>query len=189
MNFRRKTYYLAGAFILLIALIVGLGIFPVVSQINSQSQELAHQKQLIDSFFRNWQDSATAEKDYQEIKNQLSQAQAILPAQQAIDYILMVEKFAQATNNDHSITVTAANSADASANLGFQIVLRGSFPDLIKFLVHLENAPYYSNVKSFQVSRVSRLNGNQIKGAEEPQIGEVNSLLNVAVYQNATSTN
>jgi len=188
MNFRSKTYYLSGAFILVIALIVNLGVLPLLNQIDSQSRQLAHQKQLTDSFFKDWQDSANTEKDFQEIQDRIKNTNAILPADQAINFILMAESFARQTDNVQTITDNSAAAAK-SPTLNFQIALQGDFPNLIKFLIHLENAPYYNNVKSLQVGRTAKTSGLVVENAIAPQIGGVNTLINLSVYQNATTAN
>jgi len=182
MNFAiKKIYLFAGAFLITIILLVSLVIFPIFEKVKNSSIQLSQKKEETDSLLQNWQSLETTKKDYAAMSQEISQLPALLAPNEAIKFILTVENFAQATQNQEDISVASQiNDATASQQpektLDFQISLAGNFPNLIKFLIYLENAPYYNNVKSLQISR-SNETGPKSTG------GDINSIINLSVYQ------
>jgi len=187
----KKIYLASAAFSLLIIGLLFFPVWPLLKQIKATSLGLAQKKQDIDSFFTNWQNLESSRQEYQEIQNQLKEHSSFLPADSAIDFIMILENFAQMTENRQVISavkkITPTDSAtDASAfkNPSFQITLWGSFPNLIKFLIYLENAPYFTKVDSLQINRLTERDlTSPEKETAGLKIGDVKSLINLTVYQ------
>jgi len=184
MNFiHKKIYLIAGAFFLTIILLIGLVIFPLFKKIETDSQQLSQKKQAMDSLLQNWQSLENSKTDYEQMIQELNNQPALLDPAQAIKFILKVEDFADLTQNEENISVIPrANSSETIQQkenvLEFQISLMGSFPNLIKFLIYLENAPYYNNVKSLQINRLNEsINGQKANAAN------ISSVINLLVLQ------
>lgn len=188
-SFHKKIYLTSGAFALGIILVISLIIFPLVQKIGADSQELFQKEKVVESFLQNWQDLENSKKDYAEIKKELEEKPALLVPQEAIKFIQAMESFAQATQNYQTISVLKKTpSAEAEADvspeniLDFQISLWGSFPNLIKFLIYLENAPYLTNVASLQINRLTEKEFSQLEEINLPA-GNINSVITLLVYQ------
>lgn len=185
LNPKQKIYFTAAFWLVVLALIVAFIIAPIISQIKNDGLELAQKKQGMESFYEDWQILTKTQKDYQAMQSELNALPALLPSNEALKFIVLIEKFAQATNNRQEVSIVNNNESIASAKTAptakeaakLQISLRGSFPDLIKFVVYLENAPYYNNIKSLQAQRLTQ---KENAGANS---GDVNTILNVSVYQ------
>lgn len=195
-RFDKKIYFFIGLFILLAALMAGLAIFPLIKMIKTESWELAHQKQLTNSFFENWEGLEKTKNDYEKINNELNSVTALLPSERIIDFIQTAENFALLTQNQQTIAILKSGASTEakktpSANggvLNFQITLNGSFPNLIKFLACLENAPYYNDVSFLQISRpAQKTNSVAIDGQTLPN--NITSVINLSVYQQNETAN
>jgi len=188
MTGSKKLYITGSALTLAIILIAALVILPLINQIKISSQELVQKKQATESFYANWRNLENSKKEYQEIQNQLKELSFYLPSGEAIKFIQALEDIGQKTQNRENISVLKNTASGESANkenaLNFQISLWGSFPDLIKFLIHLENAPYYNNINSLRISRLtesdSASTGKETSGLPA---GSINSIINLSVYQ------
>lgn len=154
---QQKVYLTALAWLAVLILVVWLIIKPLVAQIKNDGQELAQKKQAMESFYADWQTLEKTQKDYQIMQSEINGLPALLPANDALKFIVLIEKFAQATNNLPTVAVVASDPAAKQKidGVNFQVSLRGKFPDLVKFLVYLENAPYYSYIKSLDARRLT----------------------------------
>lgn len=186
----KKIYLTSSAFGLGIALTVGLIVAPLIRQISIDSRALFQKNQDTESFFQAWRDMENSKKDYEEIRQELEDKPALLTSQEAIKFILAVEEFAQATQSHHTIsmvqkTLSPENQPKTSKQntLDFQISLWGTFPNLIRFLIYLENAPYYNNVTSLQISRLTSKDVESLKEITDLSAGNINSVITLSVYQ------
>ncbi len=184
LNPKQKIYLTSALWLTILVFVIIFIIVPLISQIKNDGLELAQKKQDMESFYGDWQILAKSQKDYQTMQNELYALPAILPSSEALKFIVLIEKFAQATNNHQSVSVVGAGeqtkaekTPSAKETIDFQISLHGSFPDLIKFLVYLENAPYYNNIKTLGIQRLST------KGDENANAGQINTIITVSVYQ------
>lgn len=139
---------------------------PLIKQIQTASAQLISQREAVEAFFQNWQalekSNETAAKISQDIKDNYS----LLKKEEAVKFIMTLEKIAQATKNGHEITASeppadagqkqkTAKTEKLTEFINFQIALSGDFPALIKFLLYFENAPYFSQIKSLRINRAT----------------------------------
>ncbi len=195
LTVEQRIYVVSGALLLVIVLFVVLIIFPLIGQIRNDSLKIIEKRQAIDSFYQDWQNLKNSQKDYEEFQQGLAQFSALLPVSDAIKFITAIEDVARKTQNQETIAVLEkapgkqTEKTPAQATLDFQISLGGNFPNLVKFLIYLENAPYYNDLNSLQVSRVSRAEFGGTPGTLQLREGEVKTTINLSVYpapQNAT---
>jgi len=178
LNPKQKIYLTAIAWLAAGGLIAAFVALPLISQIKNDGLELAQKKQDAELFNNEWQTLAKAQKDYQTMQNELNALPALLPSSEALKFIVLMEKFAQITNNQQNVSVSDAQPAkdQKKTTTDFQVSLRGRFPDLIKFLIYLENAPYYNDIRSLAIQRLST------KESTGAAIGDINTILNLSVY-------
>lgn len=189
LSAKQKIYILGSGFALVFILIVFLIIWPLVDRITIQGEELAQKQAAIENFYQGWMNLGALKKDYQKIQADLNENSFLLPAKNPINFVEMIESFAQQTKNQEQITALPGDpgqpaAPDAPKNkdlLFFQVSTGGSFPSLIKFLVSLENAPYYTNVSSMQITRSSAKETTKEEYNLSP--GDVRSIINLSVNQ------
>ena len=172
---KQKIYSSAGIFLVILTLIIIFIIAPLISQIKNDGLELSQKKQDSDNFSKNYQTLESAQKNYQAAQNEIYALPAWLPPGDALKFIMLIEKIAQATGNSQSVSASTDNQAATTPTLDFQVNLNGDFPSLIKFLTYLENAPYYNNVNSIQAQRLST--------KEKAGNGNLNTVLKISVSQ------
>lgn len=174
---KQKIYATAAFWLAVLALTAFALIAPLISQIRDDGLELAQKKQAMETFSNAWQILEKAKKDYQDMQGELYALPALLNNDEALKFIVLVEKFAQTTNNSQEVSVvapaTGGKTTTAKNPTDFQVDLRGDFPGLIKFLIYLENAPYYNNLTFLQTRRLLKKDG----------ASELNSTLKISVYQ------
>lgn len=185
LNHRQKIYIVTASFLAGIVLLLSLVALPIFYNIKSGGDELAQKRQTLESFLEEGRTLENAKKDYQKIQQELNALPALLPVKETIKFIMFVEQAARATNNQEEISVaapapTSQKKTEApKKSLIFQINLKGNFPNLMKFLAYLENAPYYNDINSVQIQRVNAQSTEQV-GLKE---GDINTLLKVTIYQ------
>ncbi len=183
----QKINLTASGFLALLGLIIYIIAAPLVNQIKNDGLELSAKKQNIDLLYQDWRVLENSRKEYIEIENELNSLPAILPTGEALNFIMLIENIAQSTNNQQEVSVVnnAGNKTEASQPLDFQITLRGSFPNLIKFLAYLENAPYYNEINSVQIKGLSAKDFQSIKEGDRAglEADDIISTLKISVYQ------
>src|SRR3989338_11045656 len=181
---KQKIYFNAGIFLAVLALIIILIIMPMISQIKNDGAELAQKKKTLEDFYKNYQALEAAQKNYQTAQNEIYALPAFLPDNDALNFIMLMEKIAQATGNSQSVSAENNNqianpdAPTAKKSLNFQVSLNGNFPNLIKFLTYLENAPYYNDIKSIQIQRLSEKNKDNADAS-----GGINAIIKISAYQ------
>lgn len=178
---KQKIYLTIALGLIILVSLISFVIVPLISKIKKDGWELAQKKQRIESFYENWQILEQSQQDYQSAQNELSALPAILPSSDALKFIVLIEKFAQDTNNSQSVSIIepakTKNAPPVEETTNFQISLHGDFPGLIKFLIYLENAPYYNEIKTIGIQRLSaKDNKNAIDG-------QIDTTLTVSVYK------
>lgn len=187
LTVKQRIYVISGSSLAALVLFVAVIILPFIGKIYQENQKLIRQKQTIDAFYLDWKNFHDAQKNYGDFQEELSKFDIFLDPAQAVKFISATESAAQQTQQKEEIDVlekTAGEKEAAGADpvLNFKVSLQGSFSNLIKFLIRLENGSYYSDVWSLQISRVSsaEAGSQEVSG---PQVGEVRSVINLAVYQ------
>lgn len=181
----QKINLIALAFLAALILIVFFIAVPLINQIKNDGAELAEKKQSIELLYQDWRILENSRKEYIKIQNELNSLPAILPAGEALKFIMLIENIAQNTANQQEVSVNEANKTSTDKSLNFQIGLRGSFPNLIKFIAYLENAPYYNEIKAIQIKGFSakELQGMKEQDRANLKSGDINSTLKISVYQ------
>ena len=180
LNPRQKIYLTAALWLAVLTLIIATVIAPMIAQIRNDGLELALKKQEMAAFSADWQLLEKDRRDYQAMQNEINALPAFLPENDALKFIMLIEKVAQATGNSQEVSVDNADEANAGTTsqktaTDFQINLRGNWPNLIKFMIYLENAPYYNDMVSLQTQRLT--------GKDGQETGEITSILKISAHQ------
>jgi len=187
LEIKQKIKLAILGFLIALFLIISFLVIPLVSQIKKDGLELAQKKKNIELLYQDWRVLENSRKEYQKIENELNALPAILPNGEALKFFMMIESIAQGTGNRQEVSVVnPSNEAEKKdKNINLQLTLKGSFPNFVKFILYLENAPYLSEIKSFQLQGMTQKNIESLKEGERAGLisGDITSTLKVSAYQ------
>lgn len=110
---------------------------------------------------------------YQEMEPNLNLLDKyFLKSDEFVKFVIQMENAAQTTQNNLDVKITSQKEED----IALQISLAGPLPNIIRFVVLLENTAPLVNMESFNIQRVS---GEGLAGAKGAKIGDVETLLNI----------
>ncbi|MFH1385807.1 MAG: hypothetical protein ABIG65_02035 [Patescibacteria group bacterium] len=174
---KQKLYLTVGGFLIVFVLIFAIIIIPLIEKIRLSNAAIEEQKMAAEDFYQSWKNMASLKRNYEQIRDEIANQPTFLPKNEALKFIMATEKMAQETGNRQNISATKDSSTTVEATaLKLQISLYGSFPNLLKFLVKMENAPYFNRFDSLQINRIT---------AEKDSLdktGDVNSVINLSAY-------
>lgn len=182
----QKISLVAVGFFVVLGLIIFLVTSPLIRQIKNDGLELSEKKQNIELLYQDWRILEASRKEYVKIENELNSLPTILPAGEALKFIMLIESIAQGTNNRQEVSaINGSGEKKTNQPLDFQITLRGNFPNLVKFLAYLENAPYYNEIDSVQIKGLTAKDIQSMKEGEGVGLGagDITSTLKISVYQ------
>ncbi len=174
---KKQLYLISSGFILAASLLFVVVIFPLVEKIKNDNLALVKQKMVSENFYQNWRELAALKKSSLKAQERLSAQTSFLTKNDALEFIMATENIAQNSGVRQEISVIDKIPAD-DQSLNLKISLFGSFPDLVRFLIQMENAPYFNNVSSIQISRMVAIEKSDY------QTGDINSVISLsAPYQ------
>ncbi len=173
---KQKFYLISGGFLVAIILIFAAVVFPLIKKIKSSSLDLERQKVASENFYQNWKNLAESKGVYEQLQEELTSQGAFLPKNEALKFIMATEKMGQETGNRLNISIANTPTLGEENALKLQMSLSGNFSNLLDFLAQIETAPYFNNINSLQISRVST------KGDPENKTGDINSAIDLDAY-------
>lgn len=183
---KQKIYLNLIIFGLLFCLVLILIILPLINRLESSSQGFQENQRtlLILKEKKNYLDQL--EKEAQISQTNLEQVQEFfLQPDQAINFIKTLENIASLTVNQQGIKIIAPTKAkreekkEEKPTLSFQLSLWGSFPNLIRYLIYLENMDYCLQVEEL---RIRRLPEREMSGRPNLSVGDIETTVNIVVY-------
>lgn len=169
MGQKQKIYAISFSFLACLVLVFSFCILPLFTKMNEDSVLLAEKKTQLDGMVKNWEELEQSKKEYQQIKQNLQKLPTFLSSKDALKFIMELENLGQLTGNQYEITII--ESKPAATNL--DIMLSGTFSSIMKYIIYLENVPYFSTINSFQMVKSS---------FKESFPGSVIANINISVY-------
>jgi Tfp pilus assembly protein PilO len=182
MNTQRKIYLTLVILAVVIIVLLFFLIRPLVAKVKAVSDNFIEKNNSLASFEERGTDYlARLRGEYLDIESQIPEINKyFLFPNEVIDFILAIEEIATLSSNYQEIKEVGSSEEDI---LSFQILLRGNFPNLIKFLARLENMEYFIDIHSLQITRITE---RERSGLEKEGImvlvGDVKSTINIGVY-------
>lgn len=179
----QKIYFNLGLFILSALLLICLVILPLLNKIKNSSNELSKQNLIIDELYKKWLDLKVSQKNLEKIDlNQIEKP--LLNSEESLDFILALENIAKKAELEQEIRTFSLSSPTTEQKfktIPFQIVLWGTFPNLMRFLVYFENMPFYAEITSIHINR---LDARSLITEKMPNLkeGDIKAILNIEVY-------
>lgn len=185
MSCQQKIYIsLIVSTITILSLILILTI-PLIKEIKSLSANFVEKQNLEFSYETRAGDYLkNLKNNYSGLEPQISKInKSFVDSERVIDFIVAVEQAAALTNNYQEIRETSAPATEQNNTLFFQVSLWGSFSNLIKFLVQLENLDYFVDSSALQITRIDE---RELKSLTDKGImasaGDVRSIINIKTY-------
>ncbi len=151
-----KIHFLIFFFIILFILLVVFIVYPLFKNIKATSQELLSQKEkliLLEATVSNLEEFRILHQDLDEI---LDKIDGLLINQEVpVEFIGFLEKTSGECSVDSGISLGGAGKSEKSfwTPVNFQITVKGSSSNFLKFLEKLENSPYLINVQKLTLNR------------------------------------
>lgn len=184
-NPEQKIFYTSGLIVLAILLLIVFGIIPLLNRIKGASSNFVQNQIAIENLYIDWLSLQVSAKELSKI-DQEKLERSFLDPDRTLNFILTLEEIVKKANLWHEIKVFTLSSAagqtkELTNTIPFQITLLGRFPDFIHFLNYFENMPYYAEIDSMQIQRISK----ETLGAERTSNlteGDIKATLNIKTY-------
>lgn len=184
MDIQKRLYLNLAVSIIVFLLIISLVIPFLLGKIKQASTDLLKKREAFESWQKRQQDYVSLNKDYQAIKPELEKVnQSFLESDKILDFIVALEDSAKRSNNKYEIKVieqsTDAGGKNGLTTISFQVSLKGTFSNLLHFLVYLEGLPYFNEITLLQIQRASSVSTEQEIGK-----GDISANLHIKTYFN-----
>jgi len=182
MNTQRKIYLTLVILAVVIIVLLFFLIRPLVAKVKAVSDDFIEKNNSLVSFEERGTDYlARLRNEYFDIESQIPEINKyFLSPDKVIDFILAIEEIATLSSNYQEIREVGSPEEDI---LSFQISLWGNFPNLIRFLVQLENMEYSIDIYSLQITKAGeREQGGLKERGIVVSTGDVKSTINLGVY-------
>ena len=182
MNTQRKIYLTLVILAVVIIVLLFFLIRPLVAKVKAVSDDFIEKNNSLVSFEERGTDYlARLRNEYFDIESQIPEINKyFLSPDKVIDFILAIEEIATLSSNYQEIREVGSPEEDI---LSFQISLWGNFPNLIRFLVQLENMEYSIDIYSLQITKAGeREQGGLKEKGIVVSTGDVKSTINLGVY-------
>jgi Tfp pilus assembly protein PilO len=176
MSPRKKIYFWLLIFILISLFFIAFLIPKFLKEIRANSQELISLKSELASFQKETENLQQLSKTYQNYQKNLAKIdQIFIDPEVPIEFSNFL--YQNATLSQLKIEISPASKreieTESSPSLLFQISIHGSFPNFLKFLEKLENAPYLIDVLNLNIKKIT---------SKEIQPADIESTFLIKVY-------
>lgn len=182
---QQKIYLHLIIFSLIICLILILVILPLINRVKAKSQVFQQEQRTLFLLREKKNYLTQLQTEAQISQTNLDKVKGVfLQPEQAIDFIMALESIASLTANQQEIQIlspTKEKTKIERPTLSFQLSLWGSFPNLIRFLIYLENMDYLVQVEQLRIRRLSQQDLNRKKLANLLP-GDIETKMNIVVY-------
>jgi hypothetical protein len=150
----KKIYVTLAVFVCASAAIIVLFIYPFLSKIIADSNEILQQKQerlTIGADISNLENLKVFYRDHSADFDKIDKL--FIDKDVPVEFINFLEK----TASDSSISIKISSAASVTKNdpwpsLSFEITLVGPFPKVMRFIEKLESSPYLTDIQNFSVA-------------------------------------
>ena len=189
MNSKKKIYTSLAIFGAVYLLLIIFIVFPLFRGIKKHSEELVLERKNFASLINEIENLETSEKFYKVNQANLEKIEEILINREVpIEFITFLEQNAENSRLESKISLLAVGGkeTDPWPSLSFQVSLKGSFPDFLKFLERLENGPYLTEILNLNIQKAAKGSQKALFApspeSREAPSSEVNATLSIKVF-------
>ena len=162
--------------ILLAAIVFALGL------VKTRGEAFLDQKKTMENFYSDWRNFEKARGDYQKFSSEMAGYPILLNEKESVKLIEALENAARQSGLLQEISVLNPKPEEEKNSLKLQLYLRGSFPNLVKFLVSLENLTYLNNIKTINFNRFSQKDIEQNLEFKGLSAGDINASISLEAF-------
>jgi len=186
---KKKIVIISSISIIILTLFVLFIIKPVILKLENSSGTILGKKAELESLTQKETVLPRQEKELENLKDKLPKILRAIPAQdEVINFIIDLEQIAHKNNITQSINIKEETARSEKKEEGlkesvFKLTLAGSFPDIINYIINLENLEYYADINSLNITHqvVAPETVSEV-GPTKLEPGTVNVNLDVALY-------
>ncbi len=189
MNPKKKIYTSLAIFGAVYLLLILFIVFPLFRGIKKHSEELVSEREGLISLTNEIENLETSEKFYKANQANLEKIEELLINREVpIEFITFLEQNAENSQLESKISLLASGGkeTDPWPSLSFQVLLKGSFPDFLKFLERLENGPYLTEILNLNIQKATKGSPQALFSpspeSRELPLSEVNATLSIKVF-------
>lgn len=180
---KKRILFFSAAFLVLVAVLT-LASFLLLGKIRQDGQTMVIKKKEAENFFANWKNIEYLKKDYEDSYQAFWKEPSLLTEETQLDFIESLEDIARANNVQQNIEILSKKVQTNSEPLNFKISVWGSFDNFMRYLICLENNPFYNDAASIQIDRMDEAGTTKFKDANVSfAAGDINAIINISVYQ------
>ncbi|RLC40360.1 MAG: hypothetical protein DRH33_00110 [Candidatus Nealsonbacteria bacterium] len=171
---KKKLYLTVFFFTLLFGILLRMGVFPVITEIERSTELLKFQKKALGRFESRVESFKTFQKDFPLYQPTLDKLEDLFVAEDApIRFLEFLEK--EARDFDLSIKISpfkiSQKKEDPWEVVGFSVVFWGKFQDCLRFLERVEKGPFLVEISQLSVEKISEAS-SALKEFENLQPGD-----------------
>ena len=186
---KKKLVIISSVSIIILTLFVLFIIKPVILKLENLSGTILGKKAELESLTQEETVLPRQEKELGNLKDKLPKILRAIPTQdEVINFIIDLEQIAHKNNVTQSINIKEETAKAEKKEGGlkesvFKLTLAGSFPDIINYIINLENLEYYADINLLNIThQVSAPETVSEVGPTKLEPGNVNANLDVALY-------
>jgi len=157
-KFISKIQFLILILVVLFILLAVFVIYPLFKDIKAKSQELVSQKEklvILESTVMNLEKFRVLYQDLDETLDKIDSL--FINSELPVDFISFLERTSEECSMDSEISLGSVGKAEKSfwTSVSFQITVRGSSSNFLKFLEKLENSPYLIDIQKLTLNQIN----------------------------------
>jgi len=155
-KFISKIQFLILILVVLFILLAVFVIYPIFKDIKAKSQELVSQKEklvILESTVMNLEKFRVLYQDLDKILDKIDSL--FINSELPVDFISFLERTSGECSIESEISLGGVGKSEKSlwTPVNFQITVKGSSSNFLKFLEKLENSPYLIDIQKLTVNR------------------------------------
>ncbi|KKS65470.1 MAG: hypothetical protein UV40_C0038G0008 [Parcubacteria group bacterium GW2011_GWA1_42_7] len=190
----KKKIWISLTVFLIAVIVLTSFCFILLEKVRQDGQTMVLKKQEAENFFANWKNIESLRKDYENSFQTFRKEPSLLTEETQLNFIKSLEDIAAQTGVRQNIQILGKKTVPASAKTGqpakkdeplnLKISLWSGFENFLRYLICLENNPFYNDVALIEINRMDEAGTIDLKDISASfGAGDINAVLNVSVYQ------
>jgi len=184
MGPRKKTFLISGILVIISMALIYFGVYFLFEEIKKNSEELIKTKKELILLEIRFKDFEQFKKISGALQPDIEGSEKLfINPEVPIDFVQFLEKTALDSGVSIGISLPSAavKKGEPWSFLEFQINVTGLFPEFLKFLEKIENAPYLIEIKNLSINRISEKDITR-KEFTTSTPADVSSILSIKVF-------
>lgn len=155
----KQTYFTGAILGLIIILVIIVAILPLAKEIKKSYSSFISQKRELILLKMKAENLIKLQQQYLIFRDDLDKINEVfIDPETPIEFLKFLEEIAKNCQVPIEVSIGTVKEikTDIWPSLSFQIFLKGSFPEVLKFIEKIENNPYLTKIEKLNIKRLSR---------------------------------